>query len=269
MELDKITTTVGEESEGKFKVPDVPKTTVGEFNLPCGYVNEETGELYTKVVISELGGEDEDIFFSNMQSASIVNNVLFNRVESIGPITNKDQIKQIVPQLTIGDRVFLMIALRRVSEGDIFMWESKCPTCGDKSMHRFDLKDLEIEKMPEPKKRIYDYELPRMKQTARWAVMNGLMESKRDKLRKKHHKDKATLPIFLRLLSLDDKPVSMDIVKSLPMHDRNRLRHQFDKFEGGVETDIDLECPSCGVEFKDELNIADKNFFFPDEIPGA
>lgn len=252
-----------EEKEGEaLPQGDAPKSTVGKFELPCGYLDPQ-GVLHTEISLTEMDGNDEDLMFSNLSSHQIVDDILKNRVLSLGTLDAKEASK-VVRDLLTGDRVFLMIALRRLSQGDLYEWVMKCSDCGEKSKMTLDLSTLDVKKMANPKQRVFDDTLPRSGLSVRWKAMNGNMEAQRDRAKKNVQKDRATFAIYLRLESLGGKPtMQMPDVKKLNAFDRQYLRNRFDEFEGGVETDLELKCPNCQNEIETELDITQRSFFFP------
>lgn len=251
------------EEVSEILVPsDVPKAGIGIFELPCGWVDSE-GVVHKTIELNEMTGAEEDVMFSNASSAQIVDTILGNTISRLGTVTDKTIIRKAVREFTTGDRSFTMIALRRVTQGDMFQWFMKCPECGEKSTVTLDLRELATKEMKDPTQRVYDVVLPRSGKSVRWKVLDGFSESQRDKLRKKVAQDRATFAIFLRLEQLDGKPATVESVKALGAFDRQFLREKFDEIEGGIETDVDMECPECRVEIKTEVDITQKSFFFP------
>ena len=81
--------------------------------------------------------------------------------------------------------------------------------------------------------------------------------------RQKHKSDGLSQAILMRLEMLGDEKPTLKMVKSLGMRDRNFLRDQFQKVEGGVDTTLELECPACGHEWEKDLDLSAASFFFP------
>jgi len=54
-----------------------------------------------------------------------------------------------------------------------------------------------------------------------------------------------------------------DFLEGLPMRTLNKLRADMDKFDCGVDTTIEVECPHCGLLFEIELPLG-RSFFLPD-----
>ncbi len=267
-------------------VPDEPKSGVGFFDLPGGFIDNEA-VLHTDIELHEMTGVEEDLLGS--RSGNVIkrlNQVMSNCIERLGTITNKQQITEAVRNFTMVDRNFIFVALRRVSLGDDYKMRVECPKC-EKPTPRdmvLDLGSLTVTKMPEPMKREYDVELPRGK-TAVWRIMTGIEEEKLSILREAaQSKDVLTYSIMMRLISVGGKELSLGkrlkdsrgrvnldregreafrLVKGMPTKDRDFLRSQFREKEAGMDTDVEFECPDCGEIFISTFDPAQIGFFFP------
>lgn len=256
---------------------ETPKSVNGVFDLPCGYIDPTTQELHTEVQIREITGNEEDMLASNqIPSEQKITSLLMGCVTRVGGETDKGKIGRIVKQLTVGDRVFLIFAIRRVTLGDELPVREKCPSCGTTSLFMVDLaEELQPKQMPDPLRRIYDVALPSGKK-ARFRVSTGEDEARLAKIAKRLSKGKGntrTAPdglsqaILMRLELLEDEKPTLQVVKSLGMRDRQYLREQFKEVEGGVDTTLELECPSCGYDWQKDLDLGATSFFFPGAQP--
>jgi hypothetical protein len=239
-----------------------PKGANGVFDLPCGYLDSE-GRLHREVQVREITGHEEDMLGSKaVPGYKKVGTLISACMVRIGNITDKKTLATIGDELTIGDRVFLMFAIRRTTLGDEYPFRGVCPNerCNYRGLFTLDLSDLEVKEMPDPMKRIYDIQLPSGK-TARYRPLLGKDE---ESLSKASNSDEAmSLAILMRLEMLSDQPPTIAMVKNLGMRDRNALREAFDNIEGGVDTTLEMTCPICGTEFEEELDVGQAGFFFP------
>lgn len=239
-----------------------PKAPLGIFDLPCGVLTAE-GELLTEVKVREITGNEEDMLAAkNISGGKKITQLIANCLERLGPVTEKSALTHLARGMTIGDRVFLMMAIRRVTLGDEFPFEKACEHCQVKSIFMVDLSALEAVKMADPLKRIHDVTLPSGK-TARFHVMTGADE---ENLSKVPAQDSLSMAILVRLDQVDGQPANLETVKSLGMKDRHAIREAFEAVEGGMETAVDLDCPACGESFKAELEVGQTGFFFPSRV---
>lgn len=241
---------------------ETPKSTHGVFDLPCGFI-DNTGTLHTEIHLREMTGREEDILASNnLSPQKKINAVVANCLERIGTVTDKAAFPTIVSNLPIGDRVFLLIALRRTSLGDELPVEEVCPACSAKSNYVLDLSDLEVKKLPDPMRRVFDMQLPSGK-PVRFRLGVGADE---EKVTKVPSSEKPSAMLLARTEMLDGKVPTMNDVKNLTWRDRQALRAAMEEFDGGVDTSLDLTCPSCSNEFSRELDLGQQGFFFPDRV---
>jgi hypothetical protein len=238
-----------------------PKSSVDAFELPCGYLDEE-GNLHTSVEINEMTGEEEEVLAAkNMPISKKVHKVLRSCVERLGAYKDHD-IDKILPDLTQGDRIFILFAIRRVTLGNEMPFVAKCPECEQESMLTVDLADLEIKKMPDAKIRAYDVTLPKSKKKVRMKVLTGRGEDMIGKA-VQSGKDLISYAILARVDAIDGKPAGLADLKAMSIADRNYLKNIWEDYEGGVETEIDVTCPQCDHEFKTTIGIGDQGFFNP------
>lgn len=239
----------------------IDKASLDGFELPCGYLDAE-GNIHTYVEVSEITGEEEEILAAkNMPVIKKLNKVLANCTKAIGDIKG-GRIEQIIPDLTQGDRVFLLFAIRRVTLGDDFPFTTVCPKCEHESDLTVDLSELEIKKMPDPRIRLYDVELPKSKKKVTMKVMTGRGEEALSKA-VAVGKDIVSTAILARIEAIDGKPAGVKDLKGLSMVDRNYLRDAWQDREGGVDTTTDITCLNCEHDYQTDIDMGAEGFFSP------
>jgi hypothetical protein len=210
--------------------------------------------------LREMTGAEEDLLASKQMTPLRKFSELITRcIVRLGAVSDPGQIAAMVKQLPVGDRVFLLFAIRRVTIGNSYSFECKCPECGKAGNYSVNLEELEVRKMKEPLRRIYDLTLPSGR-VARARISTGEDEERISKLDK--DPDALSKGLLMRLELLDGKPPELAGIKAMSWRDRQILKTEMNKLEGGLETEIDIQCSSCSVEFKTELEIA-ASFFFP------
>lgn len=265
-------------------IVDVPGVEVfgkgrGEYEVPCGYVDPQ-GEVHKQVTLRELTGVEEDMMDDDaIPSNQRMTEVLSACCERIGTVTDRSLIKKIIGDdldaglpLTSSDRIAMMIYLRRVSVGDVYYFERRCPRCGHLNQNKkLDLRELAITQVPEDraKKRRVKVTLPRSQKVAIIRVLSAKHESKLINLRP-DSKDLRSAAIAARLESLDGQPLenplmAIQAVKSLPIDDRNYLRKVYNLIEADVDTSVEVQCSSkiCNAEFRFALDLGQAFFSNP------
>lgn len=242
---------------------ETPHSAVGTFTLPCGYIDPATNDLHVDVDIREIRGHEEDMLGSDkVPPGKKMDMLLAGCVTRIGPITDAGQIKSIIRRLPIGDRTYLLFAVRRVTLGDEMPVREKCPECDTTTLFQIDLSELEVKEMEDRRKRIFDVALP-SKGSARYRTSTGEDADRTQQIVKKGKVDAISLMMMMRLELLNGEAPTLASLKNLGMRDRQHLRQAMNADEGGVDTSLELECPSCGHEWEKELNVGAQAFFFP------
>lgn len=238
------------------------KSSVASFELPCGYLDADN-VLSTDVEVKEMTGEEEEILAAkNMPAGKKLNRILSRCTMAIGPYRDPQMIDKIVMELTQGDRVYLLFAIRRASLGNDMPFVTKCLHCDQDSNLTIDLSELEIKKMADPMVRTYPVVLPKSKKKVQMKVLTGHGE---DRISKAAQSDKDLISnaILARVDNIDGHPATIQELKALSLVDRNFLRNVWEDHEGGVETEVDVTCPHCEKEYKSSVDLGSVGFFNP------
>jgi hypothetical protein len=253
-------------------------TKTAVFTLPCGYVDPQ-GNVHKEVLMREMTGVEDDILDDGeLVVNDRISKVLANCIERLGTVTDKATIEAAVTDtlkaglpLTAQDRIAGLLFLRRVTLGDTYNYERRCPKCGDLSKNRsLDLKTIEISSVKDPKKRKVQVTLPRSGKTAVLKVLAAAGELKVSEL-KPNQKDLKSYAILARLESLGDRvldnsALDVELVKALPQADRSFLIQVYQMIEGNVDTTVQVSCkaPGCGITFDFPLDLG--QLFFSNQV---
>ena len=260
-------------------VTDIPGIEVHgrgqqDFTLPVGYI-DGAGKLQDQIILREMTGAEDDMMGNDdLPIGERVSNVLCACTQKLGDVDDKDIIKRAISDsleiglpLTEQDRIAAMIYLRRVSIGDLYKFERRCPRCNQMAENRAtDLRELKIDKSPHPERRRVKLTLPSSKKECVIKVLTAKGSISVARLRPTQ-KDLKSLALIARVESLDGKPMgqpqkAMQIIKNLPQKDRNYIRQVYNAMEAFVETEISVECrnPICNANWKFALDVG-QGFF--------
>ena len=237
----------------------------GTVELPCGYV-DDAGVVHDQAHLRELTGEEEDILATpKMSGSEKMTRIISNCLLKLGDLDKPG--RDVVRKLTIGDRAVLLLAMRSVSLGAVYPFRVKCPSCSAGFHTGVRLDKLEVTIMGDKKLRSHELTLPSGRR-ATLKVMTGEDELELEKKKAQFKRsDALSMAVMSRVAKLDGKDkVSVRDMKSMTFRDRQAVRNWFTKVEGGVNTDIDVECESCSFEFQTVLDIGQPDFFFPKEL---
>lgn len=252
------------------------KSTERTFKMLGGYVKvDDNGEkhLLNIVTLEEISGAEEDILAdTKYEFTHRMRRVLANCMKEISnedgsvSVSSKSELNRICGSLATSDRVYLLLLLRIISveNGGKFKFDVICPNqqCKKQTSHTVDLDKLEVFPMIDPLERVYDYKT-KAGNVFRCKVHSGEDEEKSESL--SNSRNKATDILSARILEMNGKKVNVSQLKSLKLRERNELRRMFDKKEGGVDTACIITCNHCGVSFEGEIDVRQRDFFFPAE----
>lgn len=276
-----------------------PKSSVGSFMLPGGVLWE--GEVHRETEIIELDGDDEDILVSDATVYPLrINAILSRKIQRLGPFTDREIIKRIVPKMSVLERATVIVCVRRVTHGDIVPGiEFKCSACQKENTASPDLATITHIRPLKPEQLEWDFLLPRASMKAdkdvvvKWHIYDGERELRLANISKQiGDKDMLTWRIMGRIMAIDGEVMSITdehfnadgtirqdkglvklyrAVKGMSQADRNSLRNEFRRVEGDIDLSVNEKCdnPLCPKPQNEFLlDITDRNFFFPaTEVP--
>ncbi|GIH14154.1 T4 family baseplate hub assembly chaperone [Rugosimonospora africana] len=119
--------------------------------LPGGYW-DSTGRLHRDFELAALTGREEELLATagRPQTATLVTEVLSRCVRRLGGI--RPVPPEVVRQLLVADRQYLLLQLRRATFGDAVRADLVCPwpECGQRVSIEFSIADVPVEPAPQP-----------------------------------------------------------------------------------------------------------------------
>jgi hypothetical protein len=258
--------------------------------LPCGIV--EDGKHVREVELEEMTGYEEDLLADPSKvgkTVSPIGEVLARCTARIGefqaPDKRTERVRSNLPKLNkllLNDRTFLLIRLRQLSLGDDFRFEGSCPAC--KTLLpglRVNLSELKVNEMrevveseeeepkPRPPKEQNEFQTPSGRVIV-WRHLTGDDEFFLASARKDKPGDTLSAMLYRRVLAMATKPgeapakpSGIGAIKALPTKDRNAFRDEVERMEGGIETEIEMNCDNCAHSWMLTLPTTQTSFFFP------
>jgi hypothetical protein len=261
----------------------------GDFQLPCGYVDGEA-RVFNRVYLREMTGVEDDIMADDeLNLSERMTRIISNCIQKLATsesgegqqqITDRDVINAAVGDdlkeglpFTISDRMACLLFIRRISLGDNYKIDGRyCPACEKPIKNkRLNLNDLVIVHCKDSTKRKVRVKLPKSKKTAVLTVLAASGERRVAEARP-DAKNARSFAILSRLVSLGDHAPSgnddedLRIVQEIPRVDRIHLFNIINLMEGGIETEVELQCPriACRAEFKFDLDLGQVFFSNPE-----
>jgi len=176
-------------------------------------------------------------------------------------------------QLLTIDRTYMLIYLRGISYSPNYDVEVKCPECEKKFGTTIDLNTLYVEPCPETYGPQLQDVLPTTKLPFSYRLSTGRDEQEitdyRDRRIKAFGDASADDTLIYRTsMLLDDidgltnKGELQILLKNLPISDVSYARNCINEPPFGVDTNVEIVCPSCLQDFEVDLPL-EANFFFP------
>ena len=172
------------------------------------------------------------------------------------------------------DRTYLLIYLRGISFTPNYDVDIQCPSCPARFQTTIDLNGLDVEDCPDHfSTENLKGELPTSGFKFRYRLSTGrdeqMVTEHRDR-RAKDFGDSAVDDTLLYRASILIEEIEgvvgqhaiQTIIERLPINDVAYLRNIINEPPFGVNTKVDIICPSCTCEFEIEMPL-ESNFFFP------
>lgn len=179
--------------------------------------------------------------------------------------------------LTLPDRLFLLVQIRALSYGEDYSFQYRCESCDEQATYRKNLlTDLPLKEIPEGFAEPVDVHLPVSGKTLGIRLLRGRDEAAIAKYAKKVVQRTGAPDgdpaYFMRLakhiVTVDGEPIggqgeAIALVQSLEGPDSLALRDAIDDINFGYQFALDLECPACGWEQEEVVMPITVAFFRP------
>jgi hypothetical protein len=174
-------------------------------------------------------------------------------------------------KVLVGDRFFVLLRLRAKTFGDRYTFSIQCPSarCREKFEWEVDLGALEIKPLSDEAKAAYkagnrfQTALPKDGRKIWFRLLTGADEARISRMPRDRDSAFITALAF-RIVEIEGiaDTEKRKFLDDLELSDATALLDQFDRADGGVETNIEVECPFCyGIQ---EVQLPfGRNFFLP------
>lgn len=244
-------------------------TISNEVTLPVGI--RLNGNVYREVVIDAMNGYDEE----NMSSKAVKNNgakaltILLRRsIQEIkGLIPKKKNSaelidEKIVREMISYDRDFLFFCIRALGDTETLeLPQVVCPECDADSDYVVDITQLDVYDWSDSEELSLDIEFPKgfmengqRYRNATWSFLNGKQQEQIATLEGSRVLT-TTLSLGLKnVIGLDYIPTEEQI-RRMSSDERVDVFKQIANQAPGLQTDIELECQSCGNRHRMGLDV--------------
>jgi T4 bacteriophage base plate protein len=266
------------------------KPEQGIFILPGGYLLPD-GSRHQMVKLRQLTGREEEMILdadgiavngnndndyndnNKNNIVTLLTHILTNCIESIGPL--KEINADVVRQLLICDRDYLLLKLSQITLGDRIDAQTQCPneSC-KKPMHiDFNLRDINVQRK-DIGKGIYSIRLSPRASCRDRKNNNDVKHSEiqfrlpniadqeevaEELYKEKKNESKALTKLLQRCLIRvgNISEIDEDLIYSLPMLARREIDLKMQKVSPKVDLRIHVKCPECGMDYTSPFDLQD------------
>lgn len=254
----KLLAEVSNPQKAKKEPPPPPPQSDTVVELPGGLLHPTEG-LIRRVEVRELTGADEEKLSrpsSTKNMHTYISAILECGVVRIGSL---EPDHTLLESLLLGDREFLVLAIRRATYGDELDLEIVCPRCDARQNIVYDLgKEVPIRKLEDPMKLVY--EIPLWKGGVAEVVLptgsaQGALFGSSEQKRSAGELNSILLSRCVQ--SIDGEPaVGLASVQRLGIRDRRTILKFLDEIQPGPQfEDVTYVCASCAHEMPMVVNV--------------
>jgi hypothetical protein len=175
-------------------------------------------------------------------------------------------------KVLVADRFYTLLQIRARTFGDEYAFSAQCQSqaCRERFESTLNLQELPVVPLSEAAKAAFkagnrfETALPHDGRKVWFRLMTGADEVRAASVLKAGRDGTLLTALALRILEIEDVPDhdKRKFLDDMEMADAAALLDQFDQADGGVETTIEVECPSClGVQ--DVQLPFERGFFLP------
>jgi hypothetical protein len=175
-------------------------------------------------------------------------------------------------KVLVADRFYTLLQIRAQTFGNDYAFSAQCkvPECRERFEWSLNLQELPVVPLSDAAKAAFkagnrfETTLPRDGRKVWFQLLTGADEVRAASILRAGREGTLLTALALRICEIENVPDhdKRKFLDELEMADAAALLDQFDQVDGGVETDIEVECPGClGVQ--DVQLPFERNFFLP------
>ncbi|HEY2360461.1 MAG TPA: hypothetical protein VGK36_05060 [Candidatus Angelobacter sp.] len=241
----------------------------GVLELPGG-VLDRRGQCFKTVRVRPLTGRDEELLADRRyrNAAQQVSEFLAQVLVEV-PGLDKPVSRELVSEMLIGDRDYLLLRLRQISLGDRVEQVMRCPApaCGQKADVEFLISELQVRRVKAIQP-LYEIELsePLRKDDPKSGHVALRLPTGHDLEAILDCKDvnpaMANTRLFARIVKkLGREPLSEAAARELSLRTRHEITTFLNKITPGPELKIEVQCPHCRADMSYPFDLY--GFFLP------
>lgn len=165
-----------------------------------------------------------------------------------------------------GDRYAIIVNIRIMTYKEKYKFKSECPHCEENGSYEIDLTELDVKNLDGRPTTGLEFKLPIANRKLTYHLPTGKDEKELMKIQKNFPGQlfSASMLVYTDKIE-NEKMKTSDFFLDLEAEDIIAFQEDLDSKNCGVDTELELECPSCYKKFEMELPIT-KDFFLPKNL---
>ena len=164
-------------------------------------------------------------------------------------------------QVLVADRFVALLQVRIATYGPSYVFQVPCGRCGARIEWELNLDELPVRSLGAETRAAFaagnrlSFTLPAADRRVTWRLLTGEDERALPQLRQAHRERVLSASLAHRVVEIDgvEERQRRVFLEDLGLRDVAALTAEFERVEGGVETQIDVECAACGAVQEIEL----------------
>ena len=253
--------------------------------LPNGFMTE-AGELVRNLTIRKLGGPEEDLLRDKeeLKKGGVLFQILKNVTVAMGSITDPKKIAKCYDNdFLLADLTYVLVELRSWGIDPDYVFEHQCPACDKIGKHVINLGTLRVDNQKDKDRGLKKY-LGLAKDAPKPFGPNGEILPEKDwsygdvpftfrplfsgdqkmleAIKQDYPKERATRELYLQIIDYDGYELDVASLRLFDSTTRGQMREAIDASSGGIDTEIIMTCRKCSHEYKSNIPVEIKHFFF-------
>ena len=215
--------------------------------------------------IQELKGRAEQLLTDKvmLKSGQWLNRFMAKALVSLGgkPVpSNQGELISMLLDMKTGDRNYLLLRIRMMSYGDEFVFNYECPKCHKTSGYQLNLQDM----LDNDELKIYPYrdDVPILVETRSGTAEIDYMTGRTEQWLASLPKVDTIHLAMAACKSFNGKAPVYKVFEDMYTKDLSEIRKVYANLKGGLDAQIELDCPECDTSNKVML-YAIPDFFTP------
>jgi hypothetical protein len=216
---------------------------------------DDTGSAVRFAELRSLTGEDEAWLASlspTTPTAQVVTGLLTRCALRLGDRT--DLTREDLRGLLVGDRDYLLLALRELTYGSRFNGLLACPACGQAMDLSFEANDIPLQRRPQPQSR-YEADVRRRDGGSARVTFHLPTGGDQESLVEDGGADPGRVLLARCLESINGHPPSDEDIDALDPTSIDQLDETIEGSSPNVELSMRLTCPTCDHHFDADYDL--------------